>query len=798
MLDTRGTARLATAAGGARTHTAPPGAAPGSVAGADGAAAAPSVVTFEVAHQIGRRIRLRIPRLAHDPPFVRRLSDSVATVPDLEHARISPRSSSLVATFRSAPPAAPAGGRRGPSSGPATASLPRLVERIRVAAGADLALDVAPGPRVKAYGPLGAGPAAAWRADYTNRLRLPALGLGLSAAAVAGLAVPGLLVGGVILTAALPIFRRTAQGIREERRLPVDLLDALTIVLLTAQGTFLVPAFVVGVIEGSEILRDMTARRRPELGLSLLLSPQRPVLVERAGGSDRRSWDGVVRGDVVLVRRGDRIQVDGTVLEGEGLVDEHQLTGVAAPLRRRRGDRVKATTLLVQGALRVRATRTGYETRAAGLMAQARPAPDADTRVSNHARRVGNPAVGPTLALAAGVWATSGSVARATGIVSLDLGTGMRVSAPVAVLSAQANAARHGILIRSGRALERLARAESFVFDKTATLTTGRMRVVDVRAVAAGTPPGDVLLLAASAAGALDHPLARAVAACARERGIVPLSCGSRRDIAGEGVVAEIEGQRVYVGNGTLMARAGIEVGVGDGRGSDRGTAPDGASLVYVARERELAGVIRCQDALRPESAGVVAELRRRGHGVYLVTGDHRGAAAAAAAALELPPQRVCAGALPGQKAMLVEAIRDREGPVAVIGDGVNDAAAMARADVSVSFGGATGLAREAADVVLLRDDLGDLLVALAIARDARRILEQNRSVVVVSNVAAMAYGAVAVLNPVAGAVINNGSALVAAVNSLRPLDGPGGRAVPERVAGPPAGDRSGPRQEDE
>ena len=191
--------------------------------------------------------------MAHDPPFVRRLSDLVASVPDLEHARISPRSSSLVATFRSSPPAAPAGG------------LPRLVERIRVAAGADLALDVAPGPGAKAYGPLGAG--ASRRGARTTPTGC-ACGprAGTERAAVAGLAVPGLLVGGVILSAALPIFRRTAQGIKEERRLPVDLLDALTIVLLTAQGTFLVPAFVVGVIEGSEILRDMTARRRPSFG----------------------------------------------------------------------------------------------------------------------------------------------------------------------------------------------------------------------------------------------------------------------------------------------------------------------------------------------------------------------------------------------------------------------------------------------------------------------------------------------------------------------------------------------------
>ena len=454
---------------------------------------------------------------------------------------------------------------------------------------------------------------------------------------MAGAAVPGLLVGGVILTAAVPIFKRTAQGIREERRLPVDFLDALAIVLMTAQGSFLVPAFVVGVIEGAEIVRASTARRPARTGLDVLLPGDRQALVERAGGAQWLPWGGLGRGDVVLIRAGERLPVDGTVLEGRGLVDEHQLTGVAAPIRRREGHRVRATTLLLQGQLRVRATRTGEGTVAAGLVATAQRAPGSDTRISNHARKVGNPAVVPTLAVGAGVWATSGSVARAAGIAGLDLGTGMRVSAPIAARSAQAYAARHGILIRSGRALEQLARVTAVVFDKTGTLTEGQVRVVDVRAVANGVSSEDVLRLAAAAAdGMLDHPVARAVAACARERGIVPLRCAARQAVVGQGVVAEIGGQRVYVGNRRLLARAGIDAGA-EWEG-DRGAAPGSATRVYVAREGGLAGVISCRDSLRAESAGVVAELRRRGLASFLVTGDHEGAAGAAARPWRSPP----------------------------------------------------------------------------------------------------------------------------------------------------------------
>ena len=168
--------------------------------------------------------------------------------------------------------------------------------------------------------------------DYVKRLGLPALGLGLSAGALAGLGIPGVLVGGVILAAAIPIFRRTTQGIRDEKQLTVDFLDSLTIVLLTVQGSFFAPAFIVGVIEGSEIIRDWTARRNKQANLDLLLSPDRQVSVERNGRETRLSWDRIEIGDVIHVYPGDQIPVDGVVLEGSGLIDQHQMTGDSAPV----------------------------------------------------------------------------------------------------------------------------------------------------------------------------------------------------------------------------------------------------------------------------------------------------------------------------------------------------------------------------------------------------------------------------------------------------------------------------------
>jgi Cu2+-exporting ATPase len=486
--------------------------------------------------------------------------------------------------------------------------------------------------------------------NYMERLGLPVLGIGLSAGMLFGLAVPGVVVGGVILAAAIPIFKRTVQGIRDEKRLTVDFLDATALVLLTAQSSFLAPAIVVGIIEGSEILRDWTARRGKRASLNLLMPQERPVLVERNGQELQIAWDEIVAGDEIVLYRGDLISVDGSVLAGSALVDQHHLTGDSTALTCRPGDEVYAAMIVVDGYLRIVATRTGYDTHAARVMALAESALSTDTRVSNYARKVGNPAVVPTLAVSAAVLAASGSIARATGIVSLDLGTGMRVSTPIVILRAQAYAAQHGILIRSGRSLEMLAEADTFVLDKT---------------------------------------------------------------------------------------------------------------------------------AMRAESANLVAGLRRLQRISLLVSGDSKSVVHAAAENLEIIPEHVYAEALPQQKAEIVQALRASGHTVAVVGDGINDAAAMAHADVSIALGSATGLARATADIVLLNDDLCDLVFAMEVAQESLRVIAQNKTIVVAPNVAAIAYGAVAVLNPIAGVVINNGVALVAALNSLRPLHVSG--RVPEQ-----------------
>ncbi|MFN8484858.1 MAG: heavy metal translocating P-type ATPase [Anaerolineae bacterium] len=752
------------------------------------------VVSYEVVHQMNGRLRLRIPRLATDAKFAQRVLDSANTLPAVEQVRVNARSSSLVITYRAGTSYIAANGR-GPINSDSMLSL--VVECVRVAAGAEVAQELAPTMKTSANGPgvmQSAAPQTTQatlptdsadtkpRINYAKRLGLPALGLGLSAGVLAGVAVPGVLVGGAILAAALPIFKRTMQGIRDEKKLTVDFLDSLTIVLLTAQASFFAPALIVGIIEGSEIVRDWTANRSKEASLALVLSHERQVMVEREGVEMWLAWDTIEVGDIIHVYPGDQIPVDGTVLSGDGLIDHHHMTGDSAPVARHEGDEVHAGTFVTDGYLRILATSTGQDTLAASLTTLTEEAPETDTRVSNWARKTGNWAVVPTLAAAGAVFAGSGSVARATAIVSLDLGTGMRVSAPIAVLTAQTNAANQGILVRSGRALEMLAQADTIVFDKTATLTEGRVRVVEVRTLRHDIEPRALLCLAASAEHALNHPLARAVANYAEEQGVEAQPATTWNYMVGQGVVAEIGGQMVHVGSRHLMEQAGIAVDGADNVMPD--AAADASTHVYVARNGELLGVILCDDPVRPESATVITSLRDMDIASLMLTGDSARAARATAAEIGISDKQVYAEVLPEQKAYLVQELKARGRKVAVVGDGINDAAALAHADVSISLGSATDLARETSDVVLLNNDLRDLVTAIEIAQHALNILRQNQAIVVAPNVAAIGYGILTVMSPTIGVVINNGSALVAALNSLRPLNGPGA-PTPENATKP-------------
>lgn len=730
-------------------------------AGKTGAAAgsvAIRAVEYEVAHQVRGRLRLRVPRLGFDVPFGERLAGAVMELPGVKRARVSKSSCSLVVEYKPKP----AGSRS------ADTMLPQVVECIRVAAEADRTRDVTTESSTKAAPPEPSVKAAPSKSiNPVGKLTLPALTLGLSAGMLAGVAVPPVLMGGIVLVAATPIFGRALQGIREEKRLTVETLDATAIVLMTSQALFLGPAIIISVVETSALAREYTARRARKAAAELWMSLEHRVQVERGEEQLELAWHEIEPGDELLLYPGDQIPVDGLIIEGKAQVDQHRVTGDSLPVLRQTGDSIQATSLLVDGHLRVVAGQTGHDTHAGQSVALMSGAPEVDTRVSNWARRKGNWTVVPVLAISGAVYAGTGSLSRATGIVNLDVGTGLRVGTPLAVLTAQSRAARRGILIRSGRALEMLAEIDTVMFDKTATLTAGQAAVIAVLPHGEATSPREVLELASSAEQSMNHPIGQAIVHHARQLDIGQHEFTAWEYIPGLGVVAEIDGSVVRVGNGHLMLEAGIDLSQfsANGHAGDLDTA----TRVYVSRDGELAGAIYCADTVRPESADVIERLHVRDLMTVMVTGDRLPVAAGLAASLSMSPDCVHAGLLPQQKLEVLQALQADGRKVAVVGDGINDVAAMAHADVSIALGSANDLARETADVVLANDDLRDLLTAIEIGHRAVRILRQNTALVTIPNLTGIAYGALTVMNPLTAMIINNGAAAAAAFNSLRP-----------------------------
>jgi Cu2+-exporting ATPase len=324
-------------------------------------------------------------------------------------------------------------------------------------------------------------------------------------------------------------------------------------------------------------------------------------------------------------------------------------------------------------------------------------------------------------------------------------------------------------LIRSGQALEALAGIDTIIFDKTATLTEGRAAISSIQTIGPKVSAQVVLTLAASAEQALGHPIAESIVRYAHDHEIEIRPCSDWQYHPGLGVEATIDGAIVTAGNRRYMTQIGIDQI--EENGWDCGLETE--THVYIAVNGTLIGIITCSDPLRSNAGEIITELQAQHITALMVSGDSQAVSAVAAQKIGIAPENVYAEVLPKQKLEIVKSLQAEGRRVAFVGDGVNDAAAMAHADVALTLGSATDLALENAGIVLTTNDLQELLTARAVACHAMRIIQQNKALVVVPNIAGIAYASLAFISPVAGVVLNNGSAALAALNSLRPLVGP-------------------------
>ena len=569
--------------------------------------------------------------------------------------------------------------------------------------------------------------------------------------------------------------------------------------------------------------RLLEARARGQAGAAIraLLALRPATATVRRGGAELEVPAASVKlREVVIVRPGAAIPVDGRVVAGSSSVGESMLTGESRPVARTVGDAVTGATINGDGALEVEATRVGEATALAQIVRLVRAAQGSKAPVQRLVDRVAAVFVPVVLAIAAltfAIWlALAGpgeALLRAVAVLVIACPCALGLATPTAIVVGTGAAARRGILFKNMAALERAQALRTVVFDKTGTLTRGRP-VPGALLVPAGGDPRALLRLAAAAEAHSEHPLGRAIVAAARALGLDIPAAARHRAVGGHGLRAEVEGAELHVGSERWLRGAGVDTDPLAALAADlsAGTAdlatplttrPQGLSrepaaadlspgpadlsartaadplaptsaavyalaafvpgapqtLVWVARGGVLLGAIALADGLRDEAPEVIAALRRDGLRVVMLTGDARPVALAIAAQAGIPAADVLAGVLPGDKADAVAAMR-ADGPVAMVGDGINDAPALARADVGVAIGAGTDVAIHAADVTLMRSDLRALPEALALSRRTVGVIRQNLLWASIYNL---------VLIPVAAGALHPIAAAPAALRALDP-----------------------------
>ena len=606
-------------------------------------------------------------------------------------------------------------------------------------------------------------------------LRIQGWRLALIAGALAGLAggMAAALAGGgpwaqrIWFAATLPVLAALFVDIAQSLRRGdggLDLIAALSMSAALAFGEPLAGNVIALMYAGGQQLENF-AEGRARREMTALLGRVARTAMRHAGGLiEEVPIEQLATGDRILVRHGEAIPTDGTVADGEGLLDESALTGESLPVRRRAGDEVLSGSMCAGDSFDLIVTRPAAASTYAGIVRLVESAQRSRAPMARLADRYAGWFLLFTLLLAGGAWVASGDPIRALGVLVVATPCPLILAVPVAIVSGMSRTASLGVLVKSGGALEALARVRTAVLDKTGTLTFGQAAVTGIRAVAPWN--GDeILRLAASLDQASTHVTAQTLVAAAQARGLPLTRPAQVSETAGIGIEGRVEGRRVVVGGRTFVrhrSQAGLDPDFGP-------PAPQGTATVSVAIDGALAGLILLTDPLREDAAALLASFRQAGlDRIVLASGDHADVVTAISGQLDVDGAH--AQLDPAAKVAIVHAEHQRA-PVMMVGDGVNDAPALAAADVGVAMGArGSAASSEAADVVLLVDRLDRLAEALAVAHRTRRIALQSVVAGLGLSMVAMGVAAFGYFTPVQGAVLQEFIDVAVVLNALRAL----------------------------
>ncbi|GHU02641.1 copper-translocating P-type ATPase [Spirochaetia bacterium] len=469
------------------------------------------------------------------------------------------------------------------------------------------------------------------------------------------------------------------------------------------------------------------------------LAPKTAIIIEN-GVEKEIPIDEVIPGDIIVVKPGAKIPVDGVVTEGHTAIDESMLTGESMPVDKKSGDKVFAATINSNGVIQFRAEKIGSDTALAQIIKLVEDAQGSKAPIAQLADIVSGYFVPIVcfIALTAGVvWFITASA----GLVTLPVGKSvlefsltifisilviacpcaLGLATPTAIMVGTGKGAENGILIKGGEALETAHKIQTIVFDKTGTITEGKPKVTDIVTVS-GIAENYLLQITASAEKGSEHPLGQAIVLGAQEKNITFLAVENFEAITGRGIEAEINGVKALIGNRKLMDERGISLSALEAD-SDR-LAGEGKTPMYAALDGKIAGIVAVADVVKPSSKKAIESLHNMGIEVAMITGDNKKTAAAIAKQVGI--DRVLSEVLPQDKSAEVKKLQDEGRKVAMVGDGINDAPALAQADIGIAIGSGTDVAMESADIVLMRSDLMDVPTAIRLSKQTIRIIKQN------------------------------------------------------------------------
>ena len=566
-----------------------------------------------------------------------------------------------------------------------------------------------------------------------------------------------------IVLCGIPIVLEALIGLITAFDIKADVLVSLALIAAVLIGEDFAAGEVAFIMQLGALLEDVTvARARAGIEKLVHLTPQTARVVRDDG--ERIVPAGQVRvGDRLRVLPGESIPVDGVITSGQTSINQAVMTGESLPVDKTVGDEVSSGTVNQYGAFEMRATKVGEDSSIQRMIRLVQSADAGKARIVGLADRWATWIVVIALTAAALTWLITGEIIRAVTILVVFCPCALVLATPTAIMAAIGNATRHGFLVREGDALERLAAVRKIAFDKTGTLTYGTPRVVAVASTLAGLDRAGLYALAAGAEQLSEHPLGKAVVAGYREENsgeIAPAE--SFEMLPGRGVSAVVDGRRVLAGNPQLLADHGVAVSPDAER---QRLLEEGATMIYVAVDGVFAGYLALSDTLRAESAATIAALEAAGVRPVLLTGDHESAAGAIAARLGI--REVRAGRLPEDK--LEEIGRwQRDGVhVCMIGDGVNDAPALKKADVGIAMGGVgSDIAVEAADIALVDDEVKELPHLMALSRRMMSTIRMNLTFSMGLNFLSIVLAMAGTLNPVVGALVHNAGSVAVILNS--------------------------------